>query len=91
MTWEFSFTDRKTGSAHGFLYKKGIDIKPHRISPDPRFQEGYPVDLIVSPSFRPWGDYEYPVRSWGTPYFKEPMQVVIDMLLDDVDVDHEAA
>ncbi|KAK4152711.1 hypothetical protein C8A00DRAFT_34561 [Chaetomidium leptoderma] len=80
--WEFGFTDPETGSAHGFLYKKGNEtrIEPHYISSDSRYQEGYPVDLVVSPSFSVWGDYTHPIGDWGAPGFRKPMVVAIDML-----------
>jgi hypothetical protein len=41
------------------------------------------VDLVVTPSLRFCGDFTDPVRSWGAPCFKAPMEVAIYMLLDD--------
>ncbi|KAK4239027.1 hypothetical protein C8A03DRAFT_32950 [Achaetomium macrosporum] len=47
--WDFDFKDREMDKAHGFLYKKSKRIEPHFISPDERYHEGHPVDLVVEP------------------------------------------
>ncbi|KAH6635773.1 hypothetical protein F5144DRAFT_156227 [Chaetomium tenue] len=84
--WDFSFTDPETGQAHGFLYKNRPEVQPHYISSDPNHQEGYPVDFIVTPSFRSWGSLRERAGDWGEPRVKTPMEVVIDMLPNE----HEA-
>ena len=81
--WEFSFADPETGQAHGFIYKKRPEVKPHFISADPKHHEGYPVDLVVTPSFHSRGHFNEPAGDWGAPWVKAPMEVAIDMFVDE--------
>ena len=79
--WEFSFTDPETGQAHGFLHKKRPDVKPHYLSSGPGYYEGYPVDLVVSPSFHVRGHLNQPAADWK-PLLQAPMEVAIQYASD---------
>ena len=86
--WVFNFTDEETGKAHGFLYKESQCVVSHRVSFDPEFHEGYPVDFIVRPMVISRGDFTVPVSEWFGGVCVSTMQVAIDMFPDDVEAEH---
>jgi hypothetical protein len=83
--YEFHFKDRATGKEHGFLYKKTNPpvMQPHLVSSDVRYQEGYPVDLVVLPMFVARGDALTPPGDWGSGHIVSPLEVAIDMFPED--------
>ncbi len=85
--WDFHFTDKETGRAHGFLYKKGDDVEPHFICSDPKFHEGYPVDFIVRPQVVFRGKFSAMVKDWGQGNCIATMELAIDMLPDNDEVE----
>ncbi|KAK4041109.1 hypothetical protein C8A01DRAFT_15081 [Parachaetomium inaequale] len=79
--YDFHFKDQATGKEHGFLYKKTKPpvMQPHSVSSDVRYQEGYPVDLVVVPLLIARGDPLMPPGDWGSGHIVNPLEVAIDM------------
>jgi hypothetical protein len=85
--WDFHFTDRETGRAHGFVYKKSHFIEPHVVSAD---EAGYPVDLVVRPLVLCQGDFFGPKMGNYETRMRATMTVAIDMFPEDEEEEAEA-